>query len=124
MDREYTAHQLNAQIDHDSPFSAAMDGRGDGDDGEDAMTDDDVPPCAKSQSIASSVDEDEPPAESVDDTPDCVSGSSHHWVSGEANQLDGGGVEIVSRQCRVCGYTEEMPEGERMRILPTEENES
>lgn len=29
MDREYTAHELNAQIDHDSPFSAVMDGRGD-----------------------------------------------------------------------------------------------
>lgn len=28
-DNEYTAHELNAQIDHDSPFSATMDGRGD-----------------------------------------------------------------------------------------------
>lgn len=88
------------------------------------MTKKDDVPHAKSQSIASSVDEDEPPAESVGDTPDCVSGSSHHWVSGEANQLDGGGFEIVSRQCRVCGYTEEIPKEERMRILPTEESES
>lgn len=44
------------------------------------------------------------------DTPECHHPQGHAWVSGRAELNDEELVEIVSRQCRRCGYEEEIPD--------------
>lgn len=58
-----------------------------------------------------------------DDTPVCVGDEDHAWVSGSVEELDGGGFEIVSRQCRRCGYVDELAPEQRFRMVPSESND-
>lgn len=44
--------------------------------------------------------------ENRDDHPPCVDDAGHAWVSGRAKPTDEG-IEMLSRQCRRCGYEDE-----------------
>lgn len=46
------------------------------------------------------------------DIPRCPSGEGHAWVSGRAELNDEEQLEIVSRQCRRCGYEDVFDEEE------------